>query len=116
MLTDVVAAITDDLGDVAGRQIVRRGELILVRGIGAVENTRQIEQIVIASRETVPVTVGDVAEVVIGHTIRRGRRHTTARVKRFSGWALSLPMKTRPRLPGVLPSGLRRQLEISPKG
>ena len=71
-LTDVVAAIKDDLGNVAGGQIVRGGELTLVRGIGAVENSTQIEQIVIASRETVPVTVGDVGEVVIGHTLRRG--------------------------------------------
>lgn len=72
VLSDVVTAIESDLGNVAGGQLVRGGELTLVRGIGAVENVQQIEQIVVATRETVPLTVGDIADVEIGHSIRRG--------------------------------------------
>ncbi len=71
-INDVVATIRDDLGNVPGGQIVRGGEMTIVRGVGTVETSRQIENIVLASPEGVPITVDDIAEVVIGHEIRRG--------------------------------------------
>jgi len=71
-LEDVVESIHEDLGNVPGGQIVRAGEMTIVRGIGTVESIEQIRQIVIASKEAVPITVADIGEVVIGHEIRRG--------------------------------------------
>lgn len=71
-LTDVVEAIKRDLGNVPGGQIVRGGEMTIVRGVGVVESIDQIRSIVLASPESVPITVGDIADVVIGHEIRRG--------------------------------------------
>jgi cobalt-zinc-cadmium resistance protein CzcA len=71
-LTEVVEAVEDDLGNVPGGQIVRGGEMTIVRGIGVVETIGQIENIVIASPEGVPIRVSDIADVVIGHEIRRG--------------------------------------------
>jgi len=71
-LNEVVDAIRRDLGNVPGGQIIRGGEMTIVRGIGVVESIPQIESIVIASPEAVPITVGDIGEVVIGHEIRRG--------------------------------------------
>jgi len=71
-LAEVVATIREDLGNVPGGQIVRGGEMTIVRGVGTVESIQQIESIVLASPEGVPITVSDIAEVVIGHEIRRG--------------------------------------------
>jgi len=71
-LTDVVEHLKEDLGNVPGGQIVRGGELTLIRGIGIVENAEDIEEIVIASVESVPIYIRDIAEVVIGHEIRLG--------------------------------------------
>lgn len=69
---DVVQTIHDDLGNVPGGQISRGGEMTIVRGIGVVESIEQIGNIVVATTETVPIRVDDIAEVVIGHKIRRG--------------------------------------------
>ncbi len=71
-LSAVLERIHDDLGNVPGGQIVRGGEMTIVRGIGVVENIEQIENIVVAVIEGTPVTVTDIAEVSIGHQLRRG--------------------------------------------
>ncbi len=71
-LERVVNTIRDDLGNVPGGQVVRGGEMTLVRGIGVVENIEQIENVVVATVEQRPVTVADIADVAIGHELRRG--------------------------------------------
>ncbi len=71
-LDNVVDDLKNELGNVPGGQIVRGGELTLVRGIGIVESVKDIEEIVIATVESVPIYVRDIAEVVIGHELRLG--------------------------------------------
>lgn len=71
-LSEVVHTIESELGNVPGGQIVRGGEMTLIRGIGAVESIEQIKSIVVSSVEGVPVTVEQIADVVIGHETRRG--------------------------------------------
>ncbi len=71
-LVDVVEHLRENLGNVPGGQIVRGGELTLIRGIGIVENVKEIEDIVIATHESVPIYVRDIADVVIGHETRLG--------------------------------------------
>lgn len=71
-VAEVVTAIHQDLGNVPGGQIVRGGEMTLVRGIGVVESIEEIENIVIDTREGIPILVQNIAEVVIGHELRRG--------------------------------------------
>jgi len=71
-LMDVVEAVRDDLGNVPGGQLARGGEMTILRGIGTVESVDQIEDIVISVIEDVPVTVGQVANVAIGHQNRLG--------------------------------------------
>ena len=57
----------------AGGGYIRKGaEQLIVRGVGQVQDLDQIRGIVVASQNGTPVRVGDVAEVVIGHTIRQG--------------------------------------------
>ena len=71
-LQDVVEKLKKEMGNVPGGQIVRGGELTLVRGVGVVESIEEIENVVVASIQTIPIFVKDIAEVVIGHELRRG--------------------------------------------
>jgi len=71
-LVDVVEKIQDDIGNVPGGQMVRGGEQTLVRGIGIISEREQLEKLVIDTRKGVPIFVEDIAEVVVGHEIRRG--------------------------------------------
>ena len=52
--------------------MVRSGESSLVQGVGRVGSVAEIAEIVIKSIDGVPIRVKDVAEVVVGHAIRRG--------------------------------------------
>lgn len=71
-LTEVVEHLKEDLTSVPGGQIVRGGELTLIRGLAIVENVKDIEDIVVASQESVPIYIKDIADVAIGHEIRLG--------------------------------------------
>ncbi len=59
--------------DVGGGHIQRGGSMYLVRGLGRIASVAAIQSIVLATpRDGVPVTVGDIAEVAIGHDIPMG--------------------------------------------
>ena len=69
---DVITAIGDNNLNVGGGTVAVSGGSLLVQGIGRTTTTREIENIVITAMDGVPVRVGDVADVVIGHEVRRG--------------------------------------------
>jgi len=71
-LSAVIQGLQDGLRNVAGGQMVRAGEQTLVQGVGNIANRQQIEQLVVETRDDVPIQVQDIADVVIGHEIRRG--------------------------------------------
>ncbi|HVW01820.1 MAG TPA: efflux RND transporter permease subunit, partial [Planctomycetaceae bacterium] len=68
----VIQAVRANNLNVGGGSIDRAGDMLLVHGVGRTTNVQEIEDIVITAKEGVPIHVGDVAEVVIGHEIRRG--------------------------------------------
>jgi cobalt-zinc-cadmium resistance protein CzcA len=71
---EVVEAVEANNLNVGGGNINRNdtGDMLLVHGIGRTVNTREIETIVVAAHDGVPIYVRDVADVSIGHEIRRG--------------------------------------------
>jgi len=69
---DVFSALRKNNLTVGGGNITRAGELHLVRGISLTTNTEEIGNIVITAHGGVPIRIGDVADVEIGHEIRRG--------------------------------------------
>lgn len=71
-LTKVVERIRTDIGNVPAGQMIRGGEQTLVRGIGMINRREQIEQLVLDTRDGIPIIVRDIADVVVGHEIRRG--------------------------------------------
>ena len=69
---EVVDAVKANNRNVGGGNITRNTEMLLVHGIARTVNIPQIENIVIKAMDGSPIRVGDVADVQIGHEIRRG--------------------------------------------
>jgi len=70
--TEVVEAVGKNNLNVGGGNIRQDGGTLLVQGLGRTADLEQISDIVITSQDGVPVRIRDVAEVTIGHEIRRG--------------------------------------------
>lgn len=71
-LDDVVDALRENNENVGGGVIASAGELHLVHGIGLVRSIAEIEGIVVAEHDGIPVRLRDLGEVRLGHQIRRG--------------------------------------------
>ena len=72
VLDQVLSALQSNNLNVGGGVISRAGELQIVMGLGLTSNIKEVESIVIKSYQGVLVKIQDVAEVKIGHEIRRG--------------------------------------------
>jgi len=68
----VVTALEQNNKNVGGGAIRKNSQMLLVHGLGRTVNEQQIRNIVIAAKDGVPIRVRDVANVQIGHEIRRG--------------------------------------------
>ena len=68
----VVEAIRANNLNVGGGQMNRGGEMLLVHGVARATNVEQLREIVVAARNGVPIHLRDIAQVTIGHEIRRG--------------------------------------------
>jgi cobalt-zinc-cadmium resistance protein CzcA len=71
-LSELVLAIEQNNANVGGGNIDVAGETTLVQGVGTLTSLRDVEDVVITSRDGVPIRVGDVANVVEGAEIRTG--------------------------------------------
>jgi len=69
---EVMEAVRNNNLNVGGGSIDVSGDNLLVHGIGRTLGTEQIGNINVASKSNIPIKVRDVAEVTIGHEIRRG--------------------------------------------
>src|SRR4051812_42965768 len=71
-LDDLTRALKQNNQNVGGGYVVRSGEASLVHGVARTVSAPEIANIVIEAKDGVPIRVSDVAEVEIGHAIRRG--------------------------------------------
>ena len=71
-LEQLMKAVRGNNLNVGGGNIDQSGDMLLVHGVGRTVNVEQIENIVVAAMDGVPILVRDLAEVVISHEIRRG--------------------------------------------
>ncbi|MFC4312552.1 efflux RND transporter permease subunit [Steroidobacter flavus] len=69
---DIVAALERNNANVGAGYIERNGEQYLIRSPGQVADIPSLEQIIVAHRGGVPVTIRDVAEVAYGKQLRTG--------------------------------------------
>ncbi|HEY1171757.1 MAG TPA: efflux RND transporter permease subunit [Verrucomicrobiae bacterium] len=72
MLSDVMTAVQDSNLNVGGKVIEENGMEFVVRGVGLVNKTADLENIVLKSTNGVPVYLKDIATVQIGGDFRRG--------------------------------------------
>ncbi len=68
----VVTAVSKNNRNTGGGNISVGSQMQLVHGLGRTVNIEQIRNIVVTAKDGVPIRVKDVAEVEIGHEIRRG--------------------------------------------
>src|SRR5262245_24120778 len=71
-LADDIKALQENNKNVGGGYVVRAEESSLVQGVGRARSIEEIGKIVITARDGVPIRIRDVAEVAVGHVIRRG--------------------------------------------
>lgn len=69
---EVVEALERNNRNVGGGAITQGAEMLLIQGQGRTHNAEQIGAVVVKAEHGTPVRVRDVADVVIGHAIRRG--------------------------------------------
>jgi cobalt-zinc-cadmium resistance protein CzcA len=70
--TDVAEAIEKNNRNVGGGYLVQNTQAPLIHGIGRTVNLEQLRQIVVTAKGGVPIYLKDVADVEIGHVLRRG--------------------------------------------
>lgn len=68
----VIQALSANNANTGGGFYSQGGQFYYVRGIGLVQNTSDIENIVVASNKGTPIRIRDVGEVSIGHAPRLG--------------------------------------------
>jgi Cu(I)/Ag(I) efflux system membrane protein CusA/SilA len=71
-LMDVMAAVQGSNLDVGAGTVEMNKAEYIVRGVGYIKSTRDLEESVVASRGGVPVRLGEVAFVTVGAAERRG--------------------------------------------
>ncbi len=71
-LQDVVTALSLNNQNIGAGYIERSGEQYLVRVPGQVANQIEIGEIILGSRQGIPIRIKDVAEVIIGKELRNG--------------------------------------------
>jgi Putative silver efflux pump len=90
-LRDVYEAVTRNNGTVGGGYIEKGAEQYLLRGLGLVENTEDIGNIVVKTgKEGVPVFVKDLGEIVEGKGIRQGAASADGEGEIVTGMAIML--------------------------
>ena len=69
---DVVEALEKNNQNVGGGGVSRGNQFLLVHGLGRTVDLAQIRGVVVTARDGVPIKVGQVADVELGHEVRRG--------------------------------------------
>ena len=71
-LDEVIAAVRESNTEVGARTIEMNRVEYVVRGVGFLEEVEDIRKTVVVSRDNVPITIDDIAEVGMGPALRRG--------------------------------------------
>ena len=69
---DVVDALERNNQNVGGGGVTRGSQFLLVHGLARTADLDQIRGVVVSAKDGVPVKVGQLADVEVGHEIRRG--------------------------------------------
>jgi cobalt-zinc-cadmium resistance protein CzcA len=112
----VAEAVEQNNQNVGGGTITDGSQMLLVHGVGRTVNIEQIENIVITSRDGVPIRVRDVAEVQVGHEIRRGTVTANGRGEAVLGLGFMLMGENSHEVTWALKNKLEEIKETLPPG
>lgn len=115
-VNDVVSTVREDLGNVPGGQVIRAGEMTLIRGIGVIETIAEIENIVIEMREGVPVLLKEISDIVIGHELRRGATTYNGQGEAVLGLGFMITGENPPEITNQLAARLTESSSTLPDG
>ncbi|MEQ1494021.1 MAG: efflux RND transporter permease subunit, partial [Terricaulis sp.] len=71
-MNDVVEALAENNSNVGAGYVERYGEQLLVRSQGQAQGIEDLQRIIVANRNGVPVRIVDVADVIMGEELRTG--------------------------------------------
>jgi cobalt-zinc-cadmium resistance protein CzcA len=71
-LGQVIEALERNNLNAGGAYLERGGEQQLVRGVGLIQSVRDVENIVVASRDGTPIHIRDIGQVGLGAQVREG--------------------------------------------
>ena len=71
-LDDIYKSVEDNNQNVGGNVLVNNSEQYIVRGIGLIKSTSDLENIALKSSNGTPVFLKDVADIKIGQAVRQG--------------------------------------------
>jgi cobalt-zinc-cadmium resistance protein CzcA len=117
-MTDVVEAVEKNNSNAGGGVLVRDWEQVYLRGVGLLKDLPDIERIVLKAHDGAPVTVRDVADVVIGAEPRQGAVTRDGKGEAVAGMVIMLKGENSrdvvertkeaiARVQGSLPEGVR---------
>lgn len=89
-LHQVIEALERNNANVGGAYLERGGEQQLIRGVGLVQSIRDIENIVVATRDGTPIHVHDIAQVGLGAQVRQGAATKDGKGETVMGIAMML--------------------------
>jgi cobalt-zinc-cadmium resistance protein CzcA len=71
-IDDVIEALAENNSNVGAGYVERYGEQLLVRSSGQAQGIADLQRIIVANRNGVPVRIVDVADVIMGEELRTG--------------------------------------------
>ncbi len=89
-LHQVIEALERNNVNAGGAYLERGGEQQLLRGVGLIQSTRDIENIVVTAQRGTPVYVRDIAQVGLGAQVRQGASSRDGKGESVMGMAMML--------------------------
>jgi cobalt-zinc-cadmium resistance protein CzcA len=89
-LQQVFEALEKNNANASGNYIEHQSEQFVVRGLGLVKDTRDIENIIVATQKHAPIYVRDVADVRVGAELRQGAVTMNAKGEAVAGIVMML--------------------------
>ena len=115
-LDDIFKALQRNNMNVGGGSIAQAGELHIIQGIGITTSTQEISDIVIKAYSGFPIRIGDIAEVRIGHEIRRGASTINGQGEAVLGLGFMLMGENSHKVTHLLKARMKEIQEALPTG
>jgi cobalt-zinc-cadmium resistance protein CzcA len=113
---EVIDALERNNKNVGGGYVRRADEMVLVHGLGRAVDLEQIRAIPIATKDGVPIRVRHVADVEIGHELRRGAVTADGRGEAVLGLGFMLMGENSHRVTRALKQRLEEIKAVLPPG